>query len=98
MQPTRDAIDGSVVTADMLRVAPHLTHLLEHLRANGLIQPLPFDPATLRTYSSEDVRSRICSGDPAWRDLVVPDVATLIESRGYFGGGGGNVSTPRAVR
>jgi hypothetical protein len=98
VQPTRDAIDGSVVTADMLRVAPHLTHLLEHLRANGLIQPLPFDPATLRTYSSEDVRSRICSGDPAWRDLVVPDVATLIESRGYFGGGGGNVSTPRAVR
>ena len=72
--------------------------LLEHLRANGLIQPLPFDPATLRTYSSEDVRSRICSGDPAWRDLVVPEVATLIESRGYFGGGGGNVSTPRAVR
>jgi len=89
VQPTRDTIDGGVVTADTLRVAPHLIHLLEHLRANGLLRPLPFDPATLRTYSSEDVRGRICSGDPAWRELVVPEVAALIEARGYFGGGGG---------
>jgi hypothetical protein len=87
VQPTRDTIDGSIVTADTIRVAPHLTHLLEHLRANGLIRPLPCDPATLRTYSSEDVRGRICSGDPAWQELVVPEVAALIESRGYFGGG-----------
>lgn len=89
VQPTRDTIDGSVVTADTLRVAPHLAHLLEHLRANGLLRSLPYDPANLRTYSSEDVRGRICSGDPAWRDLVVPEVAALIEARGYFGGAGG---------
>ncbi len=88
VQPTRDTIDGSIVTADSLRVAPHLTHLLEHLRANDFLRALPCDPATLRTYSSEDVRSRIGSGDPAWRDLVVPEVAALIEARGYFGGGG----------
>jgi len=87
VQPTRDMIDGGIVTADTIRVAPHLAHLLEHLRANGFIRSLPCDPATLRTYSSEDVRGRICSGDPAWRELVVPEVAALIESRGYFGGG-----------
>lgn len=85
VQPTRDVIDGRVVTADTLRVAPHLTHLLDHLRVNGLLSSLPHDELTLRTYSSEDVRSRICSGDPSWKDLVSPEVAALIESRGYFG-------------
>ena len=86
VQPTRDVIDGHVVTADTLRVAPHLAHLLDHLRVNGLLCPLPYDETTLRTYSSEDVRSRICSGDPSWQDLVSPEVAALIESRGYFVG------------
>ena len=86
VQPTRDVIDGRVITADSLRVAPHLAHLLDHLRVNGLLCPLPYDEATLRTYSSEDVRSRICSGDASWKDLVSPEVAALIESRGYFGG------------
>jgi hypothetical protein len=86
VQPTRDVIDGRIVTADSLRVAPHLAHLLDHLRVNGLLCPLAYDEATLRTYSSEDVRSRICSGDPSWKDLVSPEVAALIESRGYFGG------------
>ena len=85
VQPTRDAIDGRVISADSLQVAPHHAHLLEHLRTNGLIRGLPCDPATLRTYSSEDVRSRICSGDPSWRELVAPEVATLIERQGYFG-------------
>jgi len=97
VQPTRDSIDGSVVTADTLRVAPHLSHLLEHLRTNGLLRPLAHDPRQLRTYSSEDVRGRIAAGDPAWRDLVVPEVAALIESRGYFGGGKGARPTPTAA-
>jgi len=83
--PTRDVITGQIVTADTLTVAPHLAHLLEHLRANGLILPLACDPATLRTYSSEDVRSRICSSDPSWRDLVPPPVAAAIDRNGYFG-------------
>ncbi len=85
VQPTRDVIDGRVITADSLRVAPHLCHLLDHLRVNGLLCQLPYDEATLRTYASEEVRSRICSGDPSWKELVSPEVAALIESRGYFG-------------
>jgi hypothetical protein len=85
VHPTRDTIDGRVITADTLTVPPHLSHLLEYLRVNGLIRSLPCDEATLRTYSSEDVRSRICSGDPAWRDLVAPEVADHIERNGYFG-------------
>ncbi|MCE9629110.1 MAG: TonB-dependent receptor [Planctomycetia bacterium] len=83
--PTRDVITGTIVTAETLKVAPHLSHLLEHLRVNGLILGLVCDPATLRTYSSEEVRSRICSGDPSWRELVSPEVATHIDRHGYFG-------------
>ena len=85
VHPTRDMLDGRVITADTMTVAPHLTHLLEHLRVNGLIRGLPCDESALRTYSSEEVRSRICSGDPSWKDLVAPEVAAHIERHGYFG-------------
>ena len=85
VHPTRDMLDGRVITADTVTVAPHLTHLLEHLRVNGLIRGLPCDESALRTYSSEEVRSRICSGDPSWKDLVAPEVAAHIEQNGYFG-------------
>jgi len=84
VQPTRDVIDGRVVSADTLQVAQQHAHLLEHLRTNGLVKSLPGDPHTLRTYSSDEVRSRICSGDPSWRDLVAAEVATLIDRHGYF--------------
>jgi len=85
VHPTRDVITGQPVTADTMKVAPHLAHLLEHLRTNGLILPLDCDPADLRTYSSEDVRPRICAGDPSWRVLVPPQVADAIDRHGYFG-------------
>ena len=85
VHPTRDVITGQVVTADTMQVTPHLTHLLEHLRVNGLILPLDCDPGQLRTYSSEEVRSRICAGDPSWRELVPPPVAEAIDRNGYFG-------------
>lgn len=85
VQPTRDVIDGHIVSVDTLQVAPHHAHLLEYLRTNGLVRSLPCEPEKLRTYSSEDVRSRICSGDPSWRDLVAPEVAALIDHQGYFG-------------
>ncbi len=83
--PTRDPIDGRKITADTLKVAPHLSHLLQHLLANGLVQSIPCEDGALRTYSSEEVRSRICSGDPSWKDLVDPAVAKIIEATGYFG-------------
>jgi hypothetical protein len=79
------AIDGGMVTADTLRVPPHLTPLLEHLRANGLVRGLPCDPETLRTYSSDEVRDRLCAGDPSWQELVTPEVAAAIVARGAFG-------------
>ena len=54
-------------------------------RYAALIRGLPCDEATLRTYSSEEVRSRICSGDPSWKELVAPAVAAAIEQHGFFG-------------
>ncbi len=86
VHPTRDAIDGRMMTVENLRVSPHLAPLLEYLRVNGLLNGLHCEEATLRTYSSDEVRDRICSGDPTWKDLVVPEVAALIESKGLFGG------------
>lgn len=83
--PTRDAVDGRVVTADSLQVSPKLVHLLEHLRSSGLIRGLPCDEASFRAYSCEDVRQRICSGDPSWKDLVAPEVAAHIEAHGIAG-------------
>ena len=83
--PTRAAADGRVVTADSLDVPPHLVHLLEHLRANGMIRSLTCDEVTLRTYSSEDVRRSICDGDPSWKELVAPEVAAHIEAHGIAG-------------
>ena len=86
VHPTRDAIDGRMVTVENLRVSPHLAPLLEYLRVNGLLRGLICPESELRSYSSDEVRDRICSGDPTWKDLVVPEVAALIESQGYFGG------------
>ena len=86
VHPTRDAIDGRMVTVENLRVSPHLAPLLEYLRANGMLHGLACEEPDLRTYSSDEVRDRICSGDPTWKDLVAPEVAALIEDRGYFGG------------
>lgn len=86
VHPTRDAIDGRMVTVDNLRVSTHLAPLLEYLRANGMLHGLACEESDLRTYSSDEVRDRICSGDPTWKDLVAPEVAALIEGRGYFGG------------
>ena len=80
--PTRDPIDGRKITADTLKVAPHLSHLL---LANGPVQSIPCEDAELRTYSSEEVRSRTCSGNPSWKDLVDLAVAKIIEATGYFG-------------
>jgi hypothetical protein len=83
---TRDPLDGRPVTAESLKVAGHLCHLHRHLLENRFIIPIPFDEASLRTYSSDEVRSRIAAGDPSWKAFVEPAVAELIESRGYFGG------------
>ena len=75
-----------MITAETLTVAPHLVHLLDHLRVNALIRPLYCNEQSLRTYSSDEVRSRICSGDPSWKELVAPEVAAQIEAKRYFSG------------
>jgi hypothetical protein len=85
VQPTRDPLDGQVITANSLAVARHLSHLLQHLLENRLLRGIPCDESALRTYSSEQVRTRIASGDLSWREFVEPAVAKLIEQRGYFG-------------
>lgn len=85
VQPTRDPVSGTIVTAETLSIEPHLTNLLEHLLANKHIASLDYDPSTLHTYSSELVRSLIVKGDPSWRNMVEPAVADIICNNRYFG-------------
>jgi hypothetical protein len=87
VHPARGADDGAVVTATNVALPGHLEHLRQHLLVNDLIQPLDCPEDALRSYGSDEVRARIAAGDPAWRELVSPAVAELMESRGLFGVG-----------
>ncbi len=86
--PTLDATSGSVLTAGNLRVASHLRHLYSYLIENQFILGLrDFDERFLPIYS-RDALAKIKAGDPAWEELVPPQVAKIIKERkllGYVG-------------
>ncbi|MFM7075568.1 MAG: TonB-dependent receptor [Planctomycetaceae bacterium] len=86
VHPTRDPATGRTVGAAEVAVQPHLVHLLRHCLANGLVRPIPCGDAELDAHSSAEVRALLCAGDPAWRGLVDPAVARVIDATGYFGG------------
>ncbi len=83
--PSLSADGKTVLTADNLEVAPHLIHLLEHLRLNENICGLPSEHPYPIDSSSRNVLEKIHAGDASWEALVTPQVADLIKSRGYFG-------------
>ena len=77
--------ESALVTADNLRVAPHLRHLYDHLHDNRhLVSLTGYDEATL-TMPTREVLRRIQTGDPSWEALVPPPVAAHIQRRGLFG-------------
>ena len=83
--PWLDPASGSLITAQNLRVAPHLRHLYAHLVENLHIQGLHgYNPDWLSIFS-RDVLTRIRTGDSSWEQLVPDRVATLIKQRGLFG-------------
>ncbi|NBV44530.1 MAG: TonB-dependent receptor [Planctomycetia bacterium] len=84
VHPIRDET-GGVVTATSVSVPAHLEHLRRHLLDNDLIQPLDCPPGALASSSSDEVRARLAAGDPSWRELVTPEVATLMVERQLFG-------------
>jgi len=79
---------GEVVTTDNFKVAPHLSHLYGHLLGNGVIEGLnDFHPEYLPIRAA-DVLALIRKGDPAWKQMVSPEVSAIILERGLFGCGG----------
>jgi hypothetical protein len=83
--PFQDATTGSIITANNLRVAPHLQHLYSYLIENHSIQAIKdFNECYLPIFSRE-VLARIQQGDAGWEIMVPPQVASIIKERKLFG-------------
>lgn len=83
--PLRDRASGSLITAENLKVAPHLSHLYAHLLQNRFIEPIRgFNPDYLPIFSRE-ILAQIQSGTPGWEASVPPQVAQMIKARKFFG-------------
>lgn len=82
--PLQDAKTGSLITADNMRVAPHLRHLYAYLLENRFIESLrDFDESYLPIFS-RDVLNKIQSGDDTWEKMVPAEVACIIKERKLF--------------
>lgn len=79
--------DGEIVTADNFKVAPHLTHLYEHLLRNHFIEGIKDFQADYLPIRSPDVLSLIRKGDNSWKAMVPAEVAAIIQERHLFGCG-----------
>jgi hypothetical protein len=87
--PLRDSATGSVITAGNLRVPSHLRHLYAYLVENHSIQGLrDIDESCLPIFSRQ-VLAKIQAGDPAWEEMVPPEVAKLIKERRLLAGPAG---------
>lgn len=83
--PYRDPKTGELYTIENLEVAKELRKLYGYLVDRGCIQPLTgYDPSLLHIFS-RDVARRIQSGEPGWEQDVPPEIADVIQRRGFFG-------------
>jgi hypothetical protein len=81
----RLADDGSIITAENLRVAAKLRHLYAYLRENEFIVPVTDYRAEILAIKSPQVLAKLRSGDPSWEQCVPPEVAAIIRQRGLLG-------------
>jgi hypothetical protein len=83
--PEQDRATKALITADNLRVEPHLRHLYAYLMENRFIEALrDFDPACLPIFS-RDALAKIQQGDPGWEVMVPPEVARIVKDRRLLG-------------
>ena len=83
--PLLDRETGQLTTVDNLEVAPEIRTLYQYLVDRGCIEQLTnYDQESLSTFSRE-VLEKIKSGDLEWIDNVPPQVAEVIQQRGFFG-------------
>lgn len=83
--PMVDEQTGQLVTATQTRVASNLRSLFRYLVENQFIQEITvYQRDYLRIHPS-DVLHKLQSGDLGWEQLVPPEVAAIIKTRGLFG-------------
>ncbi len=83
--PLLNRKSNELTTVENLQVAPHLDKLYHHLVDRGCIEQLDnYNPNSLTTFSRE-VLQMIQAGDSRWTEHVPPEVAEVIQRRGFFG-------------
>jgi hypothetical protein len=83
--PHLDLETGHQLTVENFPAPPHLRHLYTHLVENRFIQALCNFNAKLLPIRSQDVLTKIKSGDASWEQLVPPMIAEIIKRDRLFG-------------
>jgi len=81
----RLAPDGSIVSADNLRLEPRLHHLYAYLRENGFIVPVTGYREEILGIKSPEVLAKLRSGDDSWVNAVPSEVAKIVRERRLLG-------------
>jgi hypothetical protein len=83
--PHLDLASRRQLTVENFPCPPHLRHLYAHLRENRFIQGISPSNAQLLAIRSQDVLTKIRSGDSSWEQLVPLPIAEIIKRDGLFG-------------
>ena len=77
--------EDKLETIETLQVKPEVKLLYDYLvRRGSFVQLNNFNPKYLPIFS-RDVLKRIANNDDSWSEMVSPQVAEIIRSRGFFG-------------
>ena len=83
--PVLEPKNGSLITAENLRIEPKLRHLYAHLLENRLIESIrDYDESCLPIFS-RDVLAKIRANDSTWETMVPPVTVPMIKERKLFG-------------
>jgi hypothetical protein len=83
--PLRKQQGDGLTTVENLEVAPELRKLYGYLADRGsFVQLDNYNPDYLHIFS-RDVLKRIAAQDETWDKMVPPEVAAIIQKRGFFG-------------
>ncbi len=82
--PMIDEKTGRTITGTHTAVAPNLRSLFQYLVENQFIHDITeYNAEYLRIHPPE-VLARLQSGDDSWEQMVPPEVARMVKSRGFF--------------
>ncbi len=83
--PLLNPSSGELTTVENLELAPEIRKLYDYMVGKGCIEQLVhYDPQHLNTFSREVLR-QIQAGEQGWIEQVPPEVAEVIQRRGFFG-------------